>query len=89
MVRFFFLLILFLIVEECELPKSASHILSVPLILECVKISSWSISFSLYFNCLPDDALSKIAIWADDISLRSSCDKPSDLLQQIEVTYEL
>ena len=37
-----------------------------------------------YFNCIPDDILCKIAIWADDTALNSSCDKLSDLPQQVE-----
>ena len=44
-VRCFFLLITFLVVENYELPKGTSHVLSVPLTLECVIILSWSISF--------------------------------------------
>ena len=40
MVRCFFLLIYFLVVEDYELPKSTSHVLSVPLTLECVRILS-------------------------------------------------
>ena len=76
---FFFILIHFLVVEDYELPKSTSHTLSVPLNLECVRILSWSISFFSYFNCLPDGVLCKISIWANDNTLSSSCDKPSDL----------
>ena len=34
--KFFILLIDFLVVEDYELPKSTSHILKVPLNLECV-----------------------------------------------------
>ena len=34
----FILLIHFLVAEDYELPKSTSHILSVPLTLECVRI---------------------------------------------------
>ena len=83
MVRCFFLLIHFLVVEDYELPKSTSHTLSVPLNLECVRILSWSISFFSYFNCLPDYVLCKIAIWTDDNALNSSCDKPSDLSLQV------
>ena len=49
---------------------------SGPLILECDKILSWSISL-FYFNCLLDDV-------AD-----SSCDKPSDLSQQAELQLYL
>ena len=40
MVRCFFLLIHFLVVEDYELPKSTSHILSVPVTMECVRILS-------------------------------------------------
>ena len=34
--KFFILLIDFLVVEDYELPKSTSHVLRVPLNLECV-----------------------------------------------------
>ena len=85
MVRCFFLLIHFLVVEDYELPKSTSHILGAPLTLECVRILSSSIFFLFFFNCLPDDILCKIAIWADDAALNSSCSKPSDLSQQVEI----
>ena len=44
MVKWFFLLIDFLVVEDYELPKSTSHIWSVPT-LEFVRILSWFISF--------------------------------------------
>ena len=44
----FLLLIHFLIVEEFELPKNTSHVLSVPLTLECVRILSWSLDLSLF-----------------------------------------
>ena len=84
MVRYF-LFIYFLVVEDYELPKSTSHVLSVPLNLECIRILSWSMSFFYYFNCLPDDVLCKIAIWADDNSFNSSCDKPSELWQQVVI----
>ena len=80
-----FLLSHFLVGESYELRKSTSHILSVPLNLECVRILSWSISFFSYFNCLPDDVLCKIAIWVDDNALNSSSEKPSDLSQQVVI----
>ena len=41
--------------------------------------------FCFYFNCLPDDVLCKVAIWADDTALNSSSGKPSDLFQQAEI----
>ena len=61
MVSYFFLLIHFLVVEDYELPKSTSHILCVPLNLECVRIISRTISLFSYFHCLPDDVRYKIA----------------------------
>ena len=73
----FFLFIHFLVVEDYELPKSTSHILSVPITLEWIQILSWSISF-LYFHCFPDVFLHTIPVWTDDTALNSSCDKPSD-----------
>ena len=82
MVKCFISLIHFIVGEHYEFPKSTIHILSVPLNLECVRILSWSISFFSYFNCLPDDVLCKIAIWADDNALNLSCYKPFDLSLQ-------
>ena len=35
--------------------------------------------FLLYINDLPDDVICNIAIYADDITLYSKCDQPSDL----------
>ena len=85
--KMFFLIDQFLIdqLEDYELPKNTSHIVIVPINLECVRILSWSISFYSYFNCLPGDVLCKIAIWADDNALNLSCDKPSDLSQQVVI----
>ena len=83
MIRSFFLFIHFLIVENYELPKSTSHILSAPLTLECISFCLDPF-FYFYFNCLSDDVLCKIAIWADYTALNSSCDKPSNLLQQVK-----
>ena len=59
MVRCFFSLIHFLVVEDYELPTS--HILWVPLSLE-FGMRQNSILIDLYFSCLPDDVLCKIAI---------------------------
>ena len=85
MVKCFFLLIHFLVAEDHELPESTSHILSVPLNLECVRILSWSIAFSSYFNCFPDDVLCKIAFWVYYNDLNSLCDKPCDLSQKVVI----
>ena len=38
--KMFLLLIRFLVVEDCELPKSTSHVLNVPISLECLRILS-------------------------------------------------
>ena len=40
--------------------------------------------FLLYINNLPDDVICNIAIYADDTTLYSKCDKASDLWQQLE-----
>ena len=43
----------------------------------------------LYINYLPDDAISNIAIYADDTTLYYKCDQASDLWQQLELDSEL
>ena len=45
--------------------------------------------FLLYINDLPDDVICNIAIYADDTTLYSKCNQPSDLGQQLELTFEL
>ena len=45
--------------------------------------------FLLYINDLPDDVICNIAIYADDTTLYSKCDQPSDLWQQLELASEL
>ena len=45
--------------------------------------------FLLYINDLPDDVIYDIAIYADDNTLYSRCDRASDLWQQIELASEL
>ena len=45
--------------------------------------------FLLYFNDLPDDVICDITIYADNSTLYSKRDKPSDLWQQLESTSEL
>ena len=37
--------------------------------------------FQLYINDLPDDVICNIAIYADDTTLYSKCNQPSDLWQ--------
>ena len=44
--------------------------------------------FLLYINDLPDDVICDIAIYADDTTLYSKCDRASDLWQQLELTSE-
>ena len=45
--------------------------------------------FLLYINDLPDDVICDIAIYADDTTLYSRCDRSSDLWQQLELASEL
>ena len=45
--------------------------------------------FLLYINGLPDDVICDIAIYADDTTLYSRCDRASDLWQQLELASEL
>ena len=45
--------------------------------------------FLLYINGLPDDVICDIAIYADDTTLYSKCDRASDLWQQLELASEL
>ena len=43
----------------------------------------------LYINYLPDDAISNIAIYANDTTLYYKCDQASDLWQQLELAFEV
>ena len=45
--------------------------------------------FLLYINGLPDDVICNIAIYDDDTTLYSKCDRASDLWQQLELASEL
>ena len=45
--------------------------------------------FLLYINDLPDDVICDIAIYADDSTLYSKCDRASDLWQQLELASKL
>ena len=45
--------------------------------------------FLLFINDLPDIVLSKIAIYADDTTLYSGCDKASDMWKQLEMSSDL
>ena len=45
--------------------------------------------FLLYINDLPDDVICNTAIYADDVTLYSKCDRGSDLWQQLELASEL
>ena len=50
---------------------------------------SWSYTFLLYINDLPDDVIWDIAIYADDTTLYSKCKKAYDLWQQLELASVL
>ena len=54
-----------------------------------MRLHSWSYTFLLYINDLPDDVICDIAIYADDSTLYSKCDQASDLWQQLELASEL
>ena len=43
----------------------------------------------LYINNLPGNVFCDIAIYADDTTLLSKCDKTSDMLQQLELASKL
>ena len=45
--------------------------------------------FLLYINDLPNDVICDIAIYADDTTLYSKCDRASDLWQQLELGSKL
>ena len=45
--------------------------------------------FLLYINNLPDDIICDIAIYADDTTLYSKCNRTSDLRQQLGLASEL
>ena len=45
--------------------------------------------FLLYINDLPDDVICDVAIYADDSTLYSKCDRASDLWQQLELLLNL
>ena len=45
--------------------------------------------FLLYINDLSDDVICDIAVYADDTTLYSKCDRASDLWQQLELASEL
>ena len=45
--------------------------------------------FLLYINDLPDSVICDIAIYADDTTLCSKCDRASDLWQQLELASDL
>ena len=45
--------------------------------------------FLLYINDLPDNVICDVAIYADDTTLYSKCDRASNLWQQLELASEL
>ena len=74
MVRCFLLLIHFLVVEDYELPKSTSHILSVPLTLECVNHLDLSLFSTLIVSSI---------MFCVNLLSELMIHKPSDLSQQV------
>ena len=45
--------------------------------------------FLLYISDLPDEVIGNIAIYADDTTLYSKCDRAFDLWQQLKLASEL
>ena len=85
MVRCFFLLSYFLVVEDYKL--CINHLVSVLLPVEYVIILSLLYISSFFW--LPDDVLCKIPVWADDTTLNSTFDIASDLPLQTEIAIQL
>ena len=63
MVWCFFLLIHISVIEDYELPKSTSHILSAPKLWNVSEFYLDPSLFFFYFNCLPVYVLCKIITW--------------------------
>ena len=58
--------------------------------LEFLKAVFLALDFFYYnINDLPDNEIHGIAIYADDTTLYSKCDRASDLWQQLELASEL
>ena len=82
-VRSLVLLLLFTVVDGVEWFWMASlhKNIQVPLLGPTL--------FLLYTNDLPDDIICDVAVYADDTTLYSKCDRASDLWQQLELASEL
>ena len=46
-------------------------------------------SYYIYINDLPDNVICNVAICADNTTLYSNCDQPSDGWKQVELASEL
>ena len=80
MVRCFFLLCQVLVAEDYELSQSTFSKCAINSGMS--HNSSFIHLFFFYFNCLPDDFLCNITIWA---TLNSLCAKTCDLFKQVEI----
>ena len=91
-IQVFYLAVFFLLlaVDIFEKFWMGSFWKKTQLILEFLKGIFLSLLFSLlYINDVSDDAISNIAIYADDIIIYSKCNQVIDLLQQLELSSEL
>ena len=61
---------------------------NIQLMLEFLNAPFLVLHFS-YINDLLDDVICDIAIYADDTTLYSRCDRASDLWQQLQLASEL
>ena len=73
-VRYLALFLLFSVVDGFEWFWMESLHKNIQLLLEFLKAP-----FLVYINNLPDDVISDVAIYADDITLYSKWDQESDL----------
>ena len=62
---------------------------NILLMWEFLKAPFLVLHFSYYINDLPHDVICDTAIYADDTTLYSKCDRASDLWQQLELVSEL
>ena len=62
---------------------------NILLMWEFLKAPFLVLHFSYYINDLPHDVICDTAIYADDTTLYSKCDRASDLWQELELSSEL
>ena len=76
---FFFLLIYFSVVEDFQLPKTASYVISLPLTMEFIRNFNQSLLCSTLIVSLMMFCVRLLWNCSDETALNSSFHKPSDL----------